>query len=430
MCDSIVALGRHTRSGQTLFGKNSDRKAGECQPFVQILGAEHPPDAEVDCTHISIPQVRQTWRTMGHSPWWVWGFEHGVNEHGLAIGNQAVFSREDVEEKPGLIGMDLVRLGLERSRDRLEAVDCITRLLEKHGQGGSAFAPGAAGYHNSFNIADPEGAVFLETSGRHWVAREVQLDSLSNHLCTGADWDRCSVGFDDFVRKEGYWAEPGRFDLERALRNPFIPPRLSDGRLARTRELLERAKGQLTLADVERILRDHGEGLTTPPAEATLEDDRFFTICVHNDPPGVTTASLVAELPRDRTAPWPVWISFGIPCSGIFFPVYLDGIVPAAISAGGKRREESPDSMWWRFEALERAAARDLERNVPRLREAWKPVEAEIEARRQRVESEASALIRAGEGRGASRRLTRFMNETVMQLVDRLDEFERICSAS
>ncbi len=427
MCDSIVALGPHTRSGRTLFGKNSDRKRGECQPFVQILEAEHPADAALQCTHISIPQVRRTARTMGHSPWWVWGFEHGVNEHGLAIGNQAVFSREDVEEKPGLIGMDLVRLALERSGDRREAVDCITSLLEKYGQGGSAFAPGAAGYHNSFNIADPEGAVFLETSGRHWVVRDVELDSLSNHLCTGADWDRCSAGFDDFVRKEGYWKESGRFDVERALRNPFIPPRLSDGRLGRTRELLERSKGRLSVADVERMLRDHGEGLATPPADATIDEDRFFTICVHNDPPGPTTASLVAELPRDRTVPWPVWISFAVPCSGVFFPVYLDGVVPAAVSSGGRCRHESPDSLWWRFESLERAAARDLERHIPLLREAWKPVEEEIEGRRRLAESEAAALVQAGDERGASRRLTRFMNETVMLLVDRLDEFERMC---
>ena len=110
MCDSVVATGPHTVSGATLFGKNSDRKEGECQPFVQHAAAYHPRGGRVRCTHIEIPQVAETYRVMGHSPWWVWGFEHGINEHGLAIGNQTVFSKEPVEEAEGLIGMDLVRL--------------------------------------------------------------------------------------------------------------------------------------------------------------------------------------------------------------------------------------------------------------------------------------------------------------------------------
>ncbi len=117
MCDSLVALGSHTSLGATLFAKNSDRSLGECQPLLQLPAAIHPRGARLRCTHIEIPQVAESYRVMGHSPWWVWGFEHGVNEYGVAIGNQTVFSKEPVEAEPGLIGMDLVRLGLEVDRD-------------------------------------------------------------------------------------------------------------------------------------------------------------------------------------------------------------------------------------------------------------------------------------------------------------------------
>src|SRR5262252_7391996 len=97
MCDSLVAVAPETAIGATLFAKNSDRKADECQPFVQFPAATHPPGSTVRCSHIEIPQVAETYRVMGHSPWWIFGFEHGVNEHAVAIGNETVFSREPVE---------------------------------------------------------------------------------------------------------------------------------------------------------------------------------------------------------------------------------------------------------------------------------------------------------------------------------------------
>ncbi|MCP4006258.1 MAG: hypothetical protein GY725_18905 [bacterium] len=422
-----MASGANTKSRLTLFGKNSDRKAGEIQPFVQFSRAEHLQGAELRCTHISIPQVPETYRVMGHSPWWVWGFEHGVNEHGVAIGNQSVFSHQEVEETPGLIGMDLVRLALERSGDRNEALDCLTSLLEAHGQGGPGFAPGGGGYHNSFSIADPNGAIFVETSGRHWVARQVELDSLSNHICTGSDWDRCSKDLDSYVRGEGFWSEVGPVHLERALRNPHVPARLSEGRLRRSRELLHEAKGGLDVADIQRILRDHGDGSAIPSADATSEDEEFFTLCMHNDPPGQTTASMVALLPQDRSRPWPVWISFGIPCSGVFLPVYIDGTLPASMARGAEEDEAAGVSMWLKFQGLELAAAKNLERNIPFLRDTWKPFEANLELERNLAEREAGALVGEGDENGASRRLTRFMEETAAQVIRLVEELTQKC---
>ena len=35
-CDTMVALGSSTVSGNTLFAKNSDRLPNECQPLVQV----------------------------------------------------------------------------------------------------------------------------------------------------------------------------------------------------------------------------------------------------------------------------------------------------------------------------------------------------------------------------------------------------------
>lgn len=66
----------------------------------------------------------------------------GSNEHDVVIGNEAIFTREtdrlSTEEliKPGLLGMDLVRLGLERADSAAKALEIITGLLEKHEQSG------------------------------------------------------------------------------------------------------------------------------------------------------------------------------------------------------------------------------------------------------------------------------------------------------
>ena len=167
----------HTAAGATLFAKNSDRKQGECQPFVQFPAALHPRGATVRCTHTTIPQVAETYRVMGHSPWWVWGFEHGVNKYGVALGNHTVFSREPVEKAPGLIGMDLVRLGLERGRDAREALEIIAALVECGFQGPNEFF--AMGWYVNVIAVDPG------DPDRLWAGRRAGVPLRSPRLTPG-----------------------------------------------------------------------------------------------------------------------------------------------------------------------------------------------------------------------------------------------------
>jgi secernin len=419
MCDSLVATRANTRAGSTLFAKNSDRKQGECQPLLQFPAAMHPRGAQVGCTHIAIPQVAESYRVMGHSPWWVWGFEHGVNEHGVAIGNQTVFSKEPVEETPGLIGMDLVRLGLERGRAAREALEVIASLLETHGQGGPALAPDGAGYHNSFMIADPEEAWVLETSGRRWAARRVELEALTNHLTLGADWRIASRDLASFARREGWWNETGRVDVARCYRHPSVPGRISEGRLRRSRELLSDGRGEIDIDYMQGVLRDHLDGGSAPPKGATSEEERYFTLCMHSEPVGTTTASLIASLPIDRRGPWPVWTSFGTPCTGIFVPVYLTGVIPDLLSRGGESSE--PDSAWWVFHELQVAASRDFARYTPALRHQWSSLEEKIDIERRGVESSVRLAEVSGDDE-AARLLTEFMDRTVREVVGRARE--------
>ena len=410
MCDCMAAVAAETRIGATLFAKNSDRNENECQPFVQAPASFHAPGSTVRCTHVEIPQVAETYAAMGHSPWWVYGFEHGVNEHAVAIGNETVFSREPIEEQPGLIGMDLVRLGLERGRTAREALEVMATLIEVHGQGGAALGPGKSGYHNGFLIADPDEAWVLQTSNRRWAARHIRRDAISNHISLGSDWEIGSRDLEAFARTQGLWTGSGRLDVAAAYRNPGVPGRISEGRLRRSRALLDAAQGRIDVAVMQSILRDHLNGGPVRLPGTTTEDESYFTLCMHSEPIGTTTASLVAPLPAERRNPWPVWISFAAPCTGVFLPVYLDGLIPPELARGG----EQPDagSAWWAFKVLQDAAAADFPRHTPTLRDAWKGFESRVESERQSVEAEAARARAQGSHAVVTKMLTDFMART------------------
>ena len=420
-CDSLVALGVATADGAVLFAKNSDRPAQEAQPLIQEPARRHPPGARLRCTYIDIPQVTETARLIGSRPYWCWGFEHGLNEHGVAIGNHTVFTRDGLGE-PGLIGMDLVRLGLERARSAAQAAEVITALAEAHGQGGSGYADKDWPYHNSFLIADRREAYRLETSDRRWALRRVrEVDSASNHLGIGADWDALADGTIEHAVGSGWWPEEagGRFDFAAAYRDTSAAPEvISSGRHRRTCELLEGGRGRLTPAALRGVLRDHYGSAEHRPAAAP-DDDRFFAVCMHAEPVGTTTASMIARLPEEHDDLLRYWGSLGSPCVGVFLPWYVDGELPAALARGGA--EPSPDAPWWRFKQLLTLVEADVPRRGAHARAYWDELEAAIDAEAAEVEAKALTLRRAGQHDSAARLLTRFMDANLALALQRLE---------
>ena len=173
MCDTIVALGNVTADGTVILAKNSDRETNEAQQIVVIPRAGHEKDATVKCTYIEIPQVRETYGVLLSKPFWIWGCEMGANEYGVAIGNEAVFAKVPAGKEPGLIGMDFIRLALERADTARRALEVIVELLGTYGQSGNCGLLRKQYYHNSFIIADPTEAWVLETVDKFWAAERV-----------------------------------------------------------------------------------------------------------------------------------------------------------------------------------------------------------------------------------------------------------------
>ncbi len=202
-CDTAVVLAPHTRTGATLLAKNSDRSPLECQPLYHAARRRHRAGSTVHCQYIEIPEAAETAALVGSRPFWLWGFEHGVNEYGVAIGNEAVLTREELPPT-GLLGMDLVRLGLERGRTAREALETIGELIERYGQGGSGAHDFDFRYSGGFIIADHAEAYVLESSYRQWVARRVEeRASISNRLTIGGEYDLASADVRDHARERG-----------------------------------------------------------------------------------------------------------------------------------------------------------------------------------------------------------------------------------
>ncbi|GIX81244.1 secernin-2 [Caerostris extrusa] len=209
-CDTFAVLPPFTHGNCVIFGKNSDRPCEEVQEVVYVPATDHPQPSMVNCTYIEIKQVPHTYAVVLSKPVWMWGAEMGANEHSVCIGNEAVWTilNSEADYKKKLLGMDLLRLGLERGKTALEALHVITSLLSEHGMGGncshyiSDFV-----YHNSFLIADPSEVWILECAGKLWAAERIKegTRNISNALTIGTNIDLKSIDLERISVEKGLW---------------------------------------------------------------------------------------------------------------------------------------------------------------------------------------------------------------------------------
>jgi dipeptidase len=241
-----------------------------------------------------------------------------------------------------------LRLALERAETAAAAVEVITSLLERHGQGGGCGHENRDfTYHNSFIVADPREAYVLETAGDRWATERVTsgVRSISNGLTIPGFAER--------------YADRVRTHLSRG---------------ARRRAFTEASGGRATdVGDLMAVLRDHGTGGWAP--DYSLVTGAMSAPCMH--PSGLvaasqTTASWVAELTASASSHWVT--ATAAPCTGLFKPVSVTEPVDLGPQPVDRFDERC---LWWRHELLHRRVLKDPERLIPRFASE----RAEVEAR-------------------------------------------------
>lgn len=292
MCDTLGFV----KNGISYFAKNSDRSPNE--PQVLEFCPRRKAEGTRKLLYTQIPDADAR-SVLISRPTWMWGAEMGINESGLAIGNEAVFTWGPYG-KSGLTGMELVRLALERADTARQAVTVITGLLEEHGQGGNCGFDHEFYYDNAFLIQDRTESLVLETSGRHWVVKSGSRQAISNRLSIGTDWD------------DGDAATPKGTDFRRKHLEPLYST--FSGSAGRRKQSCRNLNTSETVSDLMQSLRTHAPGFPGGMCSGSVG-----SVCMHAG--GIvgdhTTASLVAEI-GETTVIWATGTS--LPCLSAFKP--------------------------------------------------------------------------------------------------------------
>lgn len=365
MCDSFVALPSATSTGTTLAAKNADCEINEAQAVLRLPRRMYPDGAMLRATHIVIPQARETHEIILDKSYWTWGAEIGVNEHGLAVGNEAIFSKRE-EKSDGLITGDLLRLMLERAQTCDGAIEVFGEVLTAHGQGGNCELRGNSHFDSSYLVSDKSSAFVIETAGRNWVARRVEgVGAISNAMTIRADWQTSGVPL-----------EPngdGKIDFQKTFEDEQKAVAVgARQRQQVAQDWLEARQGEIGLRTMADLLRQHPDGYD--PAEGEV----CTNICMHAGPHAnrlwqACGAMMMEAAPQGAMA-W-VTATSGT-CVSVFKPVYFGTPMP---ETGPLPREiYTDDALWWKHEHLHRRAMAAFHTLGAEIRESFERLEDEF----------------------------------------------------
>lgn len=367
---------------------------------------------------IEIPQAARTFRYLSMDYSYFLGLpapltNGGLNEHGLAVRDVALQSRQELvdmtpDPQRGLNYSDLARIALERARSAREAMEIVTRLIDTYGYtsyGG-----------NSHVFADSEeGWVVLEFAGGKglWVARRLGPDEIwlnwRGYHGFGyvqelpADWRdhpdyRASANFESFAIEQG-WHDPGTGKPFNVIDVYARSDQYTEYTAREAREVdasLRAAAPRVSVEQLMRILR------------ATGRDSSGYGQVAH----------LRADVPPDLRT---LWVAPGPPVTAPFVPwrIGVESVPPEFrrhryLTAGEAERTVDPVQRGLESTRYANRVVKRLLYLVDEHRQEFLPeVTSLLEAHDRRmldaqpaVEATAKILLDAGEAGLARRYLT------------------------
>ncbi|MCL6003261.1 MAG: hypothetical protein M1556_06445 [Candidatus Thermoplasmatota archaeon] len=305
MCDTVCSLkGNNSDPRTSMFGKNSDRDPNEIQ--VVEFYPRMVRNGKVRTTYIEVEYEGKTNAVVLSRPRWMWGAEMGVNERGVVAGNEAIFAPPKNRDKR-LLGMDLLRLGLEKGADASSVANTIIEYLKTYGQGGSNDQSKEEYYNNLFLISDLKEAFELTVIGKEYLLKKTgSYHSVSNRISESD--------------KDGN--EVVKVSPQFSYRQDYLYTKLGRGaeRFRFTSQALEDKSRNVQLQDIFRVMRHH-DGSWSHPRMGTNRD-----VCMHAGPLSrrfQTVNSVVVETTERGIVIWSTFSSN--PCISLYKPVLFSG---------------------------------------------------------------------------------------------------------
>lgn len=343
--DMVVALKEASANGTTLFGLNHHSAQPRRYQVQRIPRRQHGLGEMMQVGGIELPQARETFGALGVQPVGEWGFAHGVNEHSVAIGVTQWQSRL-ASTAPTLTGAALVRLTLERSPSALHAIEILTDLVCRHGQGAIEVNTLLPRDH-IFLIADRNEAYVLETAGRYWALLECHHTRVVTDVAMiRQDWRKLAPGLAEQVIQQGWWANDGsKIDFVRCLNEDSARAKAAQRRWGRASLALAQQQGAIDTHFLRHMLAGHYEQMADTMPNAT--------------PPALVSSFLVDLHKSDQ--PLLAWVAFGSPNVAIYFPLCLVGDLPP-VFGGGHPEAPTLEQHTHELEKLARGKTKDRQK--------------------------------------------------------------------